>query len=459
MNKKRSDRRVFGRNIMNKIISFTHKKDERKKYVFRNRAVKIKAENILFPCICLYDQETEFLVACPGYERWYLQLSRTTAQRSPTLQKKSYHICSFLNFILWHTDCDAINEITMDNIRGFLVDFRETADGNQRDPSSWQRGITDVYGFLETYQKYNPQLQYAYSAKDLITTTVVRTMGAGRKAVIKETNKFFVKAPKKTKKKNRYLLPGYLELLIFNARKYDPMIALGIACQAYGGLREGEIVNLTRNSLQMIDMGFGRIGAIKIDLMDEAAFAKSFKGKCEFGYIKKYRVQQIYPDFIQQIIDLYNEHDSILALKGASDALTAPLFVNHQGNPMTVDSYCGRVEQLFREKFVPALKRICMTDGEWAENAPFIEAWEDKIDPHSGKRVRGEFPGCHMFRHWFTMYLLENTNLTHDEIAHVWRGDSSSEAMDEYIHVNSQMISLYKNSVFTFQRSILEEIL
>ena len=325
---------------MNKIIPFTI---DRKKYVFRNRPVKIMAENILFPCICLYHQETDTLVATPGYERWYLQLSRISARRSPTLKKKSFNICSFLNFLLWHTTCDALNEVTIDILRAFLTDFKETADGELRDPSSWQRGIIDVYEFLENFQKCNIQLKFAYSVDDLFTTTTVRNIGSGRKAVIRETNKFFVKQPKKMKKKNRYLLEGYLDLLIFEARKYDPMIALGIACQAYGGLREGEIVNLTRSSLQMIDTGFGHIGAIKINLMDEADFAKEYQGKCEFGYIKKYRMQQIYPDFIQQIVELYDEHDSLLGLKQASSHPKAPLFINSQGNPMTVDSYCGRV--------------------------------------------------------------------------------------------------------------------
>lgn len=442
---------------MNKIVSINSRENERKKYIFRNRAVRIPAENILFPCISLYHLQTDVLVASPGYERWYLQLFRTSAQRSPTLQKKAFYICSFLNFLLWYTDCDSINEVTVENLRDFLIDFRETSDGAQRDPDSWQEGITDVYRFLETYQKCNPQLKYSYTMDDLITTTVVRNMGSRRKAVIRETNKFFVKPPKKTKKKNRYLLEGYLDLLIFEARKYDPMIALGIACQAYGGLREGEVVNLTRNSLQMIDTGFGHIGTIKIDLMDEADFAKNYQGKCEFGYIKKYRVQQIYPDFIPQIVELYNEHDSLLELKKSPDDPGSPLFVNRQGKPMTVDNYCGRVESLFRNYFVPALKKTCMSDGSWAENAPFIEAWEDKISP-DGKKIRGEFPGVHMFRHWFTMYLLGNTNLSHDEIAHVWRGDSSSEAMDAYIHVNAEMIKLYQNAVFSFQQSILEEI-
>ena len=443
---------------MSNVVPFSSKEIERKNYILKNRAIRIPAENILFPCISLYDQQTDILVASPGYERWYLQLSKTTAQRSPTLQKKAFNICAFLNFLLWHTKCDSLNEVSVDILRDFLIDFRETTDGDQRDPASWEKGIADVYNFLETYQKCNPHLQYSYSTEELVTTTAVRNMGSGRKAVIRETNKFFVKPPKKTKKKNRYLLEGYLELLLFEARKYDPMIALGIACQAYGGLREGEVVNLTRSSLQMIDTGFGHIGTIKINLMDEADFAKEYQGKCEFGYIKKYRVQQIYPDFISQIVELYNDHDSLLELKQSDGNPDAPLFANNQGNPMTVDSYCGRVEKLFRNYFVPALKNACIADGSWAENAPFIEAWEDKISP-DGKKIRGEFPGCHMFRHWFTMYLLGNTTLSHDEIAHVWRGDSSSEAMDTYIHVNAQMINLYQNAVFTFQQSVLEEIL
>lgn len=112
---------------MNKIIPITI---DRKRYVFRNRPVK--AENILFPCISLYDQQTGMLVASPGFERWYLQLAKTSAQRSPTLQKKAYNVCSFLNFLLWHTTCDSINEVTVDILRGFLSDFRETADGEQR---------------------------------------------------------------------------------------------------------------------------------------------------------------------------------------------------------------------------------------------------------------------------------------------------------------------------------------
>ena len=63
-----------------------------------------------------------------------------------------------------------------------------------------------------------------------------------------------------------------------------------------------------------------------------------------------------------------------------------------------------------------------------------------------------------MFRHWFTMYLLQNTNLTDDEISK-WRGDSCIDSMQAYIHANSEFIRLFRESVFAFQKSVLEEIL
>ena len=63
---------------MSKIVAFSSKESERKKYIFRNRAVRIPTENILFPCISLYDQQTDILVASPGYERWYLSADHTS---------------------------------------------------------------------------------------------------------------------------------------------------------------------------------------------------------------------------------------------------------------------------------------------------------------------------------------------------------------------------------------------
>ena len=62
-----------------------------------------------------------------------------------------------------------------------------------------------------------------------------------------------------------------------------------------------------------------------------------------------------------------------------------------------------------------------------------------------------------MFRHWFTMHLL-NEGISSDEITK-WRGDTSRESMLDYIHVNADMIRAYQDSAYTFQQTILEEIL
>ena len=63
-----------------------------------------------------------------------------------------------------------------------------------------------------------------------------------------------------------------------------------------------------------------------------------------------------------------------------------------------------------------------------------------------------------MLRHWFTMYLLQYTTLKSEEISH-WRGDSNIKSMEDYIHVNSDFIKVYREAVFTMQGELLEEIL
>lgn len=66
--------------------------------------------------------------------------------------------------------------------------------------------------------------------------------------------------------------------------------------------------------------------------------------------------------------------------------------------------------------------------------------------------------GAHMFRHWFTMYLLTKARLTSGEIMK-WRGDSSQESMNDYIHENADLIEIFRESSYTFQSQILEDIL
>ena len=187
------------------------------------------------------------------------------------------------------------------------------------------------------------------------------------------------------------------------------------------------------------------IAGIEIDLTDEAPFFKSWSKKTDPGAIKKNRIQKVYNDFIAEIKDLYDYHIALMEQKGFDTGKNAPLFVNKQGNPMTVQTYSDRIKKLFYERFLPSLKKSCERQGTYADNAAFIETYEI------------EYPGAHMFRHWFTMYLLTKAKLTSGEIMK-WRGDSSQESMNDYIHENSELIEVFRESSYIFQAQILEDI-
>lgn len=435
---------------MSSIICFRLPSDNRKELVFRPKRIPLKTlydTTLLFPCIGLYHATTGIPVGHPGFERWLFELQKVEDRKSQTLWKKAENLCSFLNFMLWNTNCDRFQDLSLNHLRDFMIDYRKIPGGADRDPQEWARGISDIFQFLKTYIENNESLSdFKLEPKDLYTPVSVSIKNGKRKIIVNKMSKLYVKPPKKRHKKYRYLLHGHLELFLFEAKKYDPMILPAIMLQAYAGLREGEVVNITMSSIKRITGRYSRIKKIVIELMDEAEFSKEHAGKTEFGSNKVYRRQEVYWDFIDEVIGVLDEHEKYMISRGYSADDDAPLFRNHWGKPLTVSAYSSRVKKLFYEHFLPDLKRLCEHQGTWAENAPYIEAYER------------EYPGAHMFRHWFTMYLLEYTNLTIEEIA-MWRGDKDSEAMKAYIHINERFIRAFKESIFTAQRALFKEIL
>ncbi len=422
--------------------------DPRKAGIFINRSVQLRTEDggvKKFPCIVLCERDTGIPVGYPLYERWYLRLPETSQLSSESMRKKAFHVCSFLNYILWSTKCKSVNEVEINDLRGFLRSYRETDDGGQRSREDWERCIGDVYDFLSFYQECNKEiLTFGYDASRLIRSETIKD-SKNKKTVLKKYNYFAVEPPRKTVRKNRLLARGYLDMILHECEKYAPMIVLGVALQAYGGLREGEVVNLTRSSLRLNYGGFGKIDGININLQEHAPFAIKNNRKSDFGHIKILRDQRIYEDFVPNVLKYYKEHESLLSYHKASEQPDAPLFINKYGRPMSVQTYTATIKDIFIKHFLPDLKKLCLETGTWAENAPYIEAYEK------------EYPGAHMFRHWFTMYLLQETHLKEDEISDL-RGDSSPDSMFDYIHVNAEVIRCFRGSGFRFQKKILEEI-
>lgn len=430
------------------VIAFSAPKT-RNDYIYKNIPYEHKTSNgnvIMMPCIALCEKETGIPIGFPNYERWYLRLVECEGQASSTLKKRADAVCCFLNFMLQETNADALHEITVSDLRGFLSSYKTLNDGTPRNHDSWRRGIDIVYSFLDNYWLHNKDnLVFGYTHDDLYrphpTTGYKRYAGSAY-----TTNKFGITPPAPSDTRNRYLVEGYLPILLIEAQKYDRMIALGIALQAYAGLREGEIVNLTRSSIKRETNAYGRVTRIQIDLKHNADFSIERTGKSQFGSIKVKRKQEVYPTFNDDIDRLLNEHENALESAGFKYKKDAPLFVNKQGNPMSVTTYCQRLESLFMKRFLPALERVAEVTGEWEEYAPYIEAYSER------------YPGAHMLRHFFTMYLLTRTGLSAPEISR-WRGDSSLESMTAYVHLHGQMISQFKNCANHLQIALVKDIL
>ena len=422
--------------------------DFRQKCVFRNRPVQIRGEDgrlRSYPCIVLYEEETDIPVYYTGLERYLCHLAKGQVLDEKTLYARAYAVCHFLNYVLRNTDIRFLHDCRPETIRGFLKTARRKPDGGDYNRDTWQRYRDYLMDFLILYREYNSEtLPFRYSEDELRNTIILKDGKKHRKAVMTCPAALHLKAPRTTHRKNRILVDGYLELLLYEAKKHEPDVALGIALGAYAGLREGEVVNVSFGAVRMLRKGFGLIAGIEIDLTGDAPFFAGWEGKTDPGSIKKYRKQRVYHDFTETVAGLLEEHTASMAARGLETGDKAPVFVNRQGSPMTVQTYSDRVKTLFYQWFMPALRSTCERQGTYAEHAAFIDAYE------------AEYPGAHMFRHWFTMYLLTKAGLTSGEIMR-WRGDSSQESMNEYIHENADMIRLFRETSYSFQAQILED--
>ena len=436
---------------MNNVVKFPNSdvKEYRQKCRFINRSVQIQGEDgeiQKYPCIVLYEEETDIPILYTGLERYLCHLVKSELLNAKTLSSKAYAVCHFLNYILKETDINSLHECTFETVRRFLRSMRVQEDGTEYNKATWLRYRDYVTDFLLMYYVYNrDELPFQYVGEEIKTLTIVNDKKHHKKATIVQNASLHISAPSTTHKKNRILVDGYLDLLLYEAKKYEPDIALGIALGAYAGLREGEVVNVSYGKVRTLRRNFGIISGIEIDLTDKAPYFKNWRKKTDPGTIKKNRIQKVYNDFVSNISELYEYHMALRESKGFDVSEDEPLFVNKQGNPMSVQTYSDRVKNLFYERFLPTLKKTCEVQGTYADNAAFIDAYEV------------EYPGAHMFRHWFTMYLLTKAKLTSGEIMK-WRGDSSQESINDYIHENADLIEVFRDSSYTFQSQILEDI-
>ena len=418
-----------------------------------------------YPCILLIDKETGDVVAYTEYEKYLVDMAGSDYLAGETLFKRATAVTHFLNYLLYQTNINEIAECDLNVIRNGLIDLkiskkRKCGNGVEDDKDgkieyvkqdTFAKNMSYVKVFLRNYYTANRRWKdFGYKATDLeeIKVKSPKASKHSRKSYKKGSALFIEGLPKNSHKKNRYLPEEYLFELLKCARRYDPMLALAIAIQAFASPREGEIVNMTISSFYKKSGALNTKKGIIIKLEEGAPFFRYWEGKTQPGSRKKPRDSKVYFQFYDCLTKLYEEHIQLLKRMDADTKMGAPLFLNKWGKPMTVYTYTRRLKDLFYNNFLPHFKKKCLDEGTISLHAPYIDAFEK------------EYPGAHMLRGWFTMYLLENginkktgRRLTITEIQK-FRGDEDPDSMLEYITIDSEIIESFRNVLYDFQREL-----
>ncbi|WP_110114946.1 hypothetical protein [Bacillus sp. CGMCC 1.16541] len=219
-----------------------------------------------------------------------------------------------------------------------------------------------------------------------------------------------------------HYLPQELVLIFLDtALTYVPRIALGVYFQFFGGLRVGEVVNISRSSVNLKGP-FGKFGIV-VNVKNRK-FRKDLKHRSSGGAVKKIRKQAIYPYKGNVLEKIYKNHIENYKATDGSNAL----FVNDDGKAMTDYSYRYHFNKL-KEIFIKRLKDS--NDATIRNYAIFLKS--KKWSTHLGRGV-------------FSNMIAEvATNITQIRQA---RGDNTFDASMSYLSDTEKMTNeLYNNQI------------
>ena len=222
-------------------------------------------------------------------------------------------------------------------------------------------------------------------------------------------------------------------ILGYTAENY-PQILMLIALSAFAGCRPSEACNV-RQEISPLGPGIiiKRIGSeiidISIDLREEMVLRSDLK---PVGFIKKERMQKVYPRFKNVFMFCYGRYKEYLStIKFEKDYCA--LSVNKQGKARTYDSYVS----VFRKMISELISIMLQSDEEEIVNYGFL--------------LQSNNIGPHIFRHWFSVRLA----LYGEDIAGLqyWRGDKSPESALVYLQNKSELTKQFQrvsNESFDF---------
>jgi len=340
-------------------------------------------------------------------------------------EKKLYHICKALNYILIEHrmlfGIVSVCDITDDALTHFFRDYAENPmpNGKFRSAQSIGKCVSALTGFLmKLRRKYGDRV--VLTEQDLyVKRSITNRHGA------KETKNvpvFQVRSIQKNETIFRELPTAAFNVLLSLAFRYAPDIAFAMCLQAFAGLRAGEVCNVRQeNSPLGPGITFTRTGSdvrkIEIDITRELQLRRD--GTIT-GRIKKERRQCVYPPFLGAFTAAYEQHTRWLAGRSFEPEY-CPMFINNYGKAMTYGVYHDRFASLVEDHFRPAMLR--------SEN-PELRIY--------GQLLCENTLGLHSLRHWFSVQLV----LHGEDISQIqyWRGDRNPESAFLYLQNKGDLV-------------------
>jgi integrase len=211
------------------------------------------------------------------------------------------------------------------------------------------------------------------------------------------------------------------EQLIEYAEKYHPRIAFGIAIQCMGGLRQGEVVNITLNDISFIkgENEDSIRDKVKIAVREHPELWEERKVATRMSQVKPKKTTTAYVhNFNGRLREMYDNHMKLRnELANEFSTKVGAFFVNSEGYPMTGNSY-GSDYRRVRDAYIEELS---------------------KVKPARAEELKDKTWASHIGRHVFTNYLLKH-NMVNDasgqpnpHLLKVARRDESDVSAADYI--------------------------
>ncbi|NOU72551.1 site-specific integrase [Paenibacillus sp. LMG 31458] len=357
-------------------------------------------------------------------------------------------VCDFLNFLYKKIDeGDAeftpLKEVGISGVKylhGSRFISSHTELGNKKSTVEYYENFLKVFfSFLEEQRLISPEFpmkRYTSKNNQIIIESPFRHASFHTKYPSKKTKGNGANKGHKLKDfgQNRYLL---VTEFIQKALEFTPDIALGICLQFYGGIRRGELVNVTRGDVLV---RFRESFQVQIQDNRELLFKHLKDTSKEYpkrlNYLQHHLANQTILDN-DLVWEVYSKHIKMLDLRAKRNEIKnlSALFVDSDGKPMSGTVYERRFNKLKRS----FLLELSTTEGRYEDYKLLSEThWS-----------------THIGRGNFTNFLFD-MGLSITQIA-IARGDTSIDSAMEYVDEKVTLQSL-REAINTLKNMSVEQM-